>query len=135
MSILKFPGALALRLLMFSVPVLWGSVAASAQQPATQPAVTNPDQALDRAIANEAELIKRLKTMQPVVETYIQQMKSDEDLGAIPKTDNYFLGKLDLAKEVSDDSFIPAPGFVKRSLGVFPHSHLIFCRAVLRKWL
>lgn len=121
MSILKFPGALALRLLLFSVPVVWGSAAASAQQPASQPAVTNPDQALDRAIANEAELIKRLKTVQPVVETYIQQMKSDGDLGAIPKTDNYFLGKLDLAKNVSDDSFIPAPGFVKRSLGVFTH--------------
>ena len=70
-------------------------------------------------MASETRLIAKLKTVQPVVETYIQQMQRDEDMGSVPKTDNYFLGKLDLSREVSQDSFIPAPGFFKRSIGAF----------------
>jgi len=68
------------------------------------------DQAVDFAIASENALDQRLRDMQPVVETYIQQMQPDEALGAVPKADNYFLGRLDLSKGVSDDSFIPLPG-------------------------
>jgi hypothetical protein len=48
--------------------------------------------------------------MQPVIETYIQQMQPDPDLVLVPRTDNYFLGRLDLSKGVSDDSFIPLQG-------------------------
>lgn len=122
MLISKLSGALILRLLMLAASAAWISGAALAAQetPSTQ-GVNNPDEALDRAIANEARLIKKLKTMEPVVETYIQQMQRDEDLGAIPKTDNYFLGKLDLSAQVADDSFIPAPGFFQRSVGAFTH--------------
>lgn len=117
-----------LRFLMLAAPVavlgvvlsVCSSGTAHAQQQPSTPA-SNADQALDRALTNEAQLIKKLKTMEPVVETYIQQMQRDEDLGAIPKTDNYFLGKLDMSKDVADDSFIPAPGFLKRSVGVFTH--------------
>src|SRR6185312_13701163 len=67
-------------------------------------------QAVDFAIASENALDQRLRDMQPVIETYIQQMQPDEALGAVPKADNYFLGRLDLSKGVSDDSFIPLPG-------------------------
>ncbi|HEX6546753.1 MAG TPA: M48 family metalloprotease [Bryobacteraceae bacterium] len=68
------------------------------------------DQAVDFAIASENALDQKLREMQPVVETYIQQMQPDEALGAVPKADNYFLGRLDLSRGVSDDSFIPLPG-------------------------
>ncbi|MGA8594959.1 MAG: M48 family metalloprotease [Bryobacteraceae bacterium] len=120
MLISKFSRPFILRLLSVAVSAAWISTAAAQETPSTQ-AVNNPDEALDRAIANEARLIKKLKTMEPVVETYIQQMQRDEDLGSIPKTDNYFLGKLDLSAQVTDDSFIPAPGFFQRSIGVFTH--------------
>ena len=56
---------------------------------------------------NEKALIDRMKKMQPVIETYLQQMQRDEDLGARPKTDDYFLGKLDLSGGITPDSFHP----------------------------
>lgn len=68
------------------------------------------DEAVDFAIASENALDQKLRGMQPVVETYIQQMQPDDSLGLVPKADNYFLGRLDLSKGVSDDSFIPLPG-------------------------
>jgi hypothetical protein len=106
---------------LLSLPSFAQTPAQTAPSPTSQPApaARNADEALNRAIAAENALLQKLRTVQPVIETYIQEMQRDEDLGARPKTDDYFLGKLDLSKGVGDDSFIPAPGFVKRSLGVF----------------
>jgi hypothetical protein len=121
MLIFKYPGSFLRRSFLLAAPALWLCISASGQQPAPGDATParNPDEALNRAVASETRLIAKLKTVQPVVETYIQQMQRDEDMGSIPKTDNYFLGKLDLSREVSQDSFIPAPGFFKRSIGAF----------------
>src|SRR5690242_18263177 len=74
----------------------------------------NFDEAVTRAIANEASLLQRMKTMRPVVETYIQEMRKDADFGAVPKADVYFLGQLDMSRGVTQDSFLPAPGMAKR---------------------
>jgi hypothetical protein len=116
MLISKYCGPLLWRSLFVAAPAFLFSLNGFAQQ---APAATRPEETLARAIATEGRLIAKLKTVQPVIETYVQQMQPDEDLGAVPKTDNYFLGKLDISREVSDDSFIPAPGFFKRSIGVF----------------
>jgi hypothetical protein len=116
MLISKCPGFSLRRLLLIAAPTAWVCVSAFGQQVAP---ARSPEEVLNRAIANETRLIAKLKTVQPVIETYIQQMQRDEDLGAIPKTDNYFLGKLDLTRQVSQDSFIPAPGFFQRSIGTF----------------
>ncbi|HXR78534.1 MAG TPA: M48 family metalloprotease [Bryobacteraceae bacterium] len=97
-------------------------VHAQTDPPSSQSAAAparNLDEAVDRIIANEGELYKRLKTVHPVVETYIQRMQKDADFGAVPKTDYYFLGKLDVSHSVKSDSFIPDPSLPKRMLGVF----------------
>lgn len=67
------------------------------------------DEAIDRAIAREHLLIRKLRQKSPVVETYIQEIKPDSDLGYVPNHDRYFLGKLDLRQGFGDDSFIPVP--------------------------
>ena len=69
----------------------------------------NFDEVIDRAINREHILVKRVKEKAPVIETYIQETKSDEDLGVVPKNDRYFIGKLDLKNGFGDDSFIPLP--------------------------
>ncbi len=107
------------RLLFFGV--LLASLSLYAQQPEpAEPPNAGParslDEAVDRAIRNENALLQRLRTMRPVIETYIQQMKKDADFGTVPKTDIYFLGQLDLSHGVGQDSFIPAPGMAKRFL-------------------
>ncbi len=65
------------------------------------------DEAMNRALENEKVLIGRLQDREPVIETYIQEMKKDKELGLIPKNDFYFLGGLNLKKGIVDRSFIP----------------------------
>ena len=98
---------------------------AQAVAPNQDPGVTRPasvaktsDEALNFAIANENRLDQKLRDMQPVVETYIQQMQSDQDLGSVPKSDQYFLGRLDLSNGVNHDSYMRMrePGFLSRTL-------------------
>ena len=78
--------------------------------------VRNFDEALDRAINNEHILLKRLSDKEPVIETYVQELKADGDLGFVPKNDFYFLGQLDMKKGIVDKSFLPQPS----KLGFFP---------------
>jgi Peptidase family M48 len=72
------------------------------------------DDVIDRAINREHVLIKKLKDKAPVIETYIQEVKSDEDLGVVPKNDRYFVGKLDMKGGIGDDSFIPLPTGIRK---------------------
>src|SRR5580700_9698566 len=65
------------------------------------------DRLVDRAITQETTLLKILRGEHPVAETYIQDMGPDPDFGAVPIADHYFLGKLDLSRGVTTESFIP----------------------------
>ena len=44
--------------------------------------------------------IQSLHQYSPLVETYIQHMRPDQTLGAVPNGDKYFLGRAELAKGV-----------------------------------
>jgi len=80
---------------------------------------TSVDDMVDRALAQETNLIKVLRGMKPVVETYIQDMKKDSDYGSVPQRDHYFLGKVDLSKGVTTSSFIPKSSRRTRAFEVF----------------
>jgi len=67
--------------------------------PADQPRTM--DQVLDRVINNEQRLYGQIRNYSPLVETYIQNLKPDKDLGAVPAGDKYFLGRANFAKGVS----------------------------------
>src|SRR5579883_3223238 len=73
------------------------------------------DQVIDRFIQREHGFIQTLKKFTPMVETYIQDLKPDNDLGAVPVSDKYFLAKLDLKNGVQDNSLLPAPGFAEKT--------------------
>ena len=78
------------------------------RKPATTTAgpVTTVDQAIDRMIAREHDEIATIRRYNPIIETYIQDMKPDDKMGAIPVRDHYFLGQADLAKGVVDNSML-----------------------------
>src|SRR5262244_3655258 len=59
------------------------------------------DAALDRVITNENRLYGNIKNYSPLVETYIQNLKPDKDLGYVPGGDKYFLGRADFQKGVA----------------------------------
>ena len=67
--------------------------------PATAPApATSVNAVIDRVFYNEARLFEQMHKYQPLVETYIQNLKPDSDLGRIPGSDKYFLGRMVLTK-------------------------------------
>src|SRR5271167_4629097 len=68
---------------------------AAADQPKTM------DQVVDRVISNEQRLYAQIRNYSPLVETYIQNLKGDKDLGQVPAGDKYFLGRANFAKGVS----------------------------------
>src|SRR5271167_1273084 len=81
--------------------VLGGSAAiASAATPEPQAARTM-DQVVDRVITNENRANQQIRQYSPLVETYIQNLKPDKDLGYAPASDKYFLGRVDFSKGVS----------------------------------
>ena len=79
-----------------SMPLLANTPAApAADQPRTM------DQVLDRVVTNEQRLYTQIRNYQPLVETYIQNLKPDKDLGQVPAGDKYFLGRANFAKGVT----------------------------------
>jgi hypothetical protein len=78
-------------------------VAASA--PASAPSITM-DQVVDRAIEREHALMEMLKTRTPFVETYLQNLKLDPQVGPAPVQDHYFLGRMDLGESVDRRDYL-----------------------------
>jgi hypothetical protein len=72
--------------------VLVTLVAAGLSQVAPEQSV-NVDQAVDRAIAQEKALVASLSHYNPLVETYIQELHNNPELGNVPVTDHYFLSR------------------------------------------
>lgn len=57
----------------------------------------------DKVFYQEARLIQNMHKFSPVVETYIQNMKPDTTLGAVPGSDAYFIGRLVLNEKGLED--------------------------------
>jgi hypothetical protein len=82
--------------------------------------VTTVDQAIDRIIARERDEMGMIRRFTPLIETYIQNMKPDPDMGAVPAKDHYFLGQAELAKGVVDTDLLASA----RKGKLNPLSHL-----------
>jgi len=61
---------------------------------------------VDRFIQREHELMKALATRTPVVETYLQNLTADPQLGAVPSEDHYFLGRMDMGETVDRKDYL-----------------------------
>jgi hypothetical protein len=92
-------------------------------QPATQlqAAPVTMDQVVNRVIEREQALIKFLSPRTPVVETYLQDLTQDPQLGPIPKDDHYFLGRMDLSESIDRADYLKDKdeGMEKHLLGGF----------------
>ena len=82
---------LALLLVMAAAPQVWAGSDHAKPQPGNNPAA-NPD--ADRIFYQEAKLVETMHKFTPMVETYIQELKPDKELGNLPSGDKYFLGRL-----------------------------------------
>jgi hypothetical protein len=72
---------------------------------------------IERIGAREKANMLSLRQHSPVTETYIQRLKADADLGAVPTSDDYFLGRLDFSDgSPSGPSYMPQPSAGKKLL-------------------
>ena len=95
--------------------------AAAIPQPTAAPAPTTMDQVVNLFIEREHGLIKVLTTRTPVVETYLQNLTADPQLGPVPSEDHYFLGRLDMGETVDRKDYLKEEekGMQSRLLGGF----------------
>jgi hypothetical protein len=100
-------------------PVAAAQPSQAASTPLAPPATM--DQVVDRVIVREKELIKYLQPRTPIVETYLQNLTQDAQLGPVPQDDHYFLGRMDLSDSIDRDDYLSDKGkdigMEKRLLG------------------
>jgi len=84
------------------------SQADQAQTPMAPP--TTMDQVVDRVILREKALVKFLAPRTPVVETYLQDLTQDPQMGPIPQSDHYFLGRMDLSDSIDREDYLNDKG-------------------------
>ncbi|MGA7569156.1 MAG: M48 family metalloprotease [Terriglobales bacterium] len=82
----------------------------AAQAEANLPPPTTMDQVVDRVIMREKDLIKFLSTRTPIVETYLQNLTQDPQLGPVPQDDHYFLGRMDLSDSIDRSDYLDGKG-------------------------
>ena len=82
-----------------------GTVAAAAATPTPEPFPADQartmEQVTDRVVKAEQQMNSDVRKYSPLVETYIQNLRPDTELGFVPAGDKYFLGKADFGKGVN----------------------------------
>jgi hypothetical protein len=106
---------LATTILVLCLSGLGAIAAAAAPKPADQPRTM--EEVVDRVITNENRASQQIRQYSPLVETYIQNLKPDKDLGYVPAGDKYFLGRADFTKGVSLVSLTDTNGKGKKIFG------------------
>jgi hypothetical protein len=103
-----------LSLVLLAVILLCGGLAGASKKksppvPDGQAWQSDPkfDLVVDKIAAREALFVKGLREYTPMVETYIQNMRPDKDLGQVPVSDEYFLTRIKLQQGVDDINFLP----------------------------
>jgi len=80
----------------------------------TQAGALSLDLVIDRVVEREHLFMAQMRHLHPMVETYLQDLRTDSDGNASPVKDEYFLGRLEMTDGPEDVSFIGQPGFGHR---------------------
>ncbi len=110
---------------------------APAAEPAPTPAPTTMDQVVNLFIEREHGLIKMLQTRTPVVETYLQNLTADAQLGPVPSGDHYFLGRMDMGETVDRKDYLKEEekGMQARLLGGFQKLYKVQYQPLGFSWM
>jgi hypothetical protein len=71
---------------------------------------TTTAQVVDKIVEQERAEMNTIRRYSPLVETYIQTVRPDKALGAVPDSDKYFLGRAELDKGVQLEPLINGSG-------------------------
>jgi hypothetical protein len=147
------------------VPATAATPAGSTQDAATQPAQSAPaqgqpataaekaaqlltppppvaapqtmDQVVNLFIEREHGLIKALSNRTPVVETYLQNLTNDPQLGPVPSEDHYFLGRMDMGETIDRKDYLKEEekGMQARLLGGFQKLYKVQYQPLGFSWM
>jgi hypothetical protein len=106
-------------------------------QPAAAPAPTTMDQVVTLFIQREHALIKMLANRTPVVETYLQNLTADPQLGPVPSGDHYFLGRMDMGETGERKDYLKEEntGMQSRLLGGFQKLYKVQYQPLGFSWM
>jgi hypothetical protein len=90
------------------LPAILALVAMPLGKAAEEPTTTA--QVVDKIVAQERAEMNTIRRYSPLVETYIQTVRPDKALGAVPDSDKYFLGRAELDKGVQLEPLINGGG-------------------------
>jgi hypothetical protein len=71
----------------------------------TRKLTASQNQLIDKAIVREKEVIKTVKERAPLVETYIQNMRPDDQLGQVPESDQHFLSRVEFGRIIGGNNY------------------------------
>ncbi len=91
------------------------AVTGFAQAPADQ----SVDRMVERIVAREQLLVDNIRKFTPLVETYLQNVQPDPELGLVPISDQYFLGRVDVGDAFSETLYTKRKHRLKRAFGFF----------------
>ena len=86
-------------------------LAATAQQ------LLSPNEVVDKIVAQEQAEVQLLRQYSPLVETYIQYVRPDKQVGTLPDGDKYFIGRAELARGVELAPLERSAGLKHKLLG------------------
>jgi len=101
----------SLKYLFFAISMGALPLAAAAQQPTTMTEV------VDRIFSQEQVEMRLLRQYSPLVETYVQYLRLDKQLGDVPDGDKYFLGRAELAHGVQLEALSRDAGTKQKVFG------------------
>ena len=87
------------------------------------------EQTVDRVIERERGFMVTMTRLHPLTETYIQNLREDNDHNVEPLSDQYFLGRLDLSDGIRDSQF------QRQHRGLLHHALNPFSAALAYKFL
>jgi hypothetical protein len=116
--------------LIWSLPAVSQSPTSSAPRAATtgaapggqdagalsSPPPASFNEVMDRVVQREHLFVAQMRHLRPLVETYLQDLKTEKDGSSVPAKDQYYLGRLDMSDGPEDTSFVGQPGFGHRML-------------------
>ncbi len=107
MSVSKIAVCAALLMMLIT------AVAQTAPTPPATPSL-NFDQFTERVISREGDIVKLMRNLHPIAETYVQDTKADAKLGTVPIGDEYFLGQLSFDNGFTEVSYLGDSGIRSR---------------------
>src|SRR2546428_173986 len=99
---------------------IYGSYGVTKHASFTALAPVSFDRMVDRVVQSERAFVATMKTMHPLAETYIQNLREDKDHNVEPTSDQYFIGRLDISAGPEDVLFEKQrPGFGRHFMNPF----------------